>query len=116
VTDLFRFTDEMSEVTGFGGIYESYCRAGICTGAEWCAQHPNADLRDIGTARELTLTIFHTILVCNDGSVGMLGEELTLPQTQLIADHVLYIAAHGWNDYEQKMARMDARERKGVRT
>lgn len=109
MTTTFRFTDDMTEVTGAGGIYESHCRAGICTGAEWLAQHPNADLSDISVARELTLTIFHTFLVCDDGSVSLLGKELTLPQIQLIADHVLYIAMHGWKSYERKMARMDAR-------
>src|SRR5512141_2038805 len=114
MTDTFRFSDDMHEVTGFGGLYESQCRAGICTGAEWCAQHPNADLSDISVARELTLTIFHTILMCDDGSVTLLGQELTLPQIQLIADHVLYIAAHGWKNYEQRMARTDATANNGV--
>lgn len=114
MTDTFGFTDDMAEVTGLGGLYESHCRAGICTGAEWCAQHPNADLSDVRVARELTLTIFHTILVCDDGSLSLLGKELSLAQIQLIADHVLFIAVHGWKNYERRMARTDATARNGV--
>ena len=39
------WTDDMGEISGFGGGYEAVCRAMVLAGIEWIDKHPDADLK-----------------------------------------------------------------------
>lgn len=36
------WTDDMGEISGFGGGYEAVCRALVLAGIQWCDEHPDA--------------------------------------------------------------------------
>jgi hypothetical protein len=38
-----QFTDDMREISGFGGGYEQQCRAMVLAGLDWLDAHPDAD-------------------------------------------------------------------------
>ncbi|KKM61294.1 hypothetical protein LCGC14_1533190 [marine sediment metagenome] len=39
------WTDDMGEISGFGGSYEESCRAMVLAGIEWLEEHPDASVR-----------------------------------------------------------------------
>ena len=40
---MYQFTDDMAEISGFGGGYENTCRRMILAGLKWFDAHPGAD-------------------------------------------------------------------------
>jgi hypothetical protein len=38
----YEFTDDMRQISGFGGAYERRCRAMVQAGLEWYAENPDA--------------------------------------------------------------------------
>ena len=110
------FSEDMNEVSGFGGFYERCCRVGVCAGADWYANHPNArpafdGLPDFiallvpanDEARLLQAAIDTAMVTRDDGTKVPLGEELTALQFYTIVQHANYIAEHGWNKYVEFM-------------
>lgn len=47
MTDVpgFEWTDDMAEISGFGGGYELCCRRMISMGCAWWSEHPDANPR-----------------------------------------------------------------------
>ena len=39
----YNYTDDMDEISGFGGGYESTCRAMVIAGLNWWDENPQAD-------------------------------------------------------------------------
>lgn len=115
-TQRLEFTEDMNEVSGFGGFYERCCRAGVCAGAEWLAAHPKARpvfesvpnviglmIPADDDARSLQRAIDAALVTRDDGTKVPLGEELTAIQFYTIVNHATYIAEHGWNRYVDYM-------------
>jgi hypothetical protein len=115
--NTFCFTETMNEVSGFGGFYERCCRAGVCAGAQWCAQHPGiaptfSELQGVfglvsaedSSARSLQSAILAASVPRDDGVKSTLGEEVTGAQMHAIVHHVMYIACHGWKRYVEQMS------------
>lgn len=116
-TRRLEFTEDMNEVSGFGGFYERCCRAGVCAGAAWFAGHPNArpvfnGLPDMigllvpanDDARSLQSAIDTALVTRDDGTKVPLGEELTALQFYTVINHTTYIAERGWNSYVDFMS------------
>lgn len=111
-TPRLEFTEDMNEVSGFGGFYERCCRAGVCAGAAWALEHRHARpvfevIPDIlglivpgnDEARSLQRAVDTALVTRDDGTKVPLGEELTALQFHAIVEHVLFIAAQGWKAY-----------------
>lgn len=112
----FHFTEDMNEVSGFGGFYERCCRAGVCAGAEWVLAHPTAKPRFEGMqgvfglltpkndeARDLQRAIDEALVTRDDGTKVPLADELTGAQFHAIVQHVFLITVYGWNKYVEHM-------------
>lgn len=115
-TPRLEFTEDMNEVSGFGGFYERCCRAGVCAGAAWVLTHRRArpvfdGVPDVlglivpsnDEARELQGAIDTALVTRDDGTKVPLGEELTALQFYAIVHHVFFIAANGWRKYVDYM-------------
>lgn len=98
----FVFTDEMSEISGFGldTGYEKACRAMVVAGIEWLTAHPDADpkfhgfkgvygyiVEDNDDAKALTQAV---LKACPDCSGAMM---------QAVINHVFYARKNGVEAY-----------------
>jgi len=114
----YDFTEDMDEISGFGGPYEDCCRLGLKLGCEWLDEHPNANL-ELKTFQEIfgicePNTSDAKALsdhVCQ-GVERILGEEwgLSGAMHQAIMMALLYIKGNGWEAY--KLAMTEAKAKK----
>ena len=103
------FTEEMREISGFGGSYESACREMLVAGLEWLDAHPDADPKF--TAYE---NIYGVISENNDDAkslsdavVAPTKNECTGAMHQAVISHVMWIKQHSWDEYVAEMTKED---------
>lgn len=98
--NLYEFTDDMQELSGFGGGYEAGCRKMVVAGLRWWDAHPDADPKFVGwkgifgvlaennaDAEALTKVITDA----EDGCTGAMH--------QAAIGHILWIRRHSWLAY-----------------
>lgn len=108
------WTDDMGEISGFGGGYEACCRAMVFAGMDWCDAHPDADPKfhgwkniygiieeDNEDAKALTAAVL---------APGEAGGGATGAMHQAAISHVLYYRAHGWDKYASELRAREQRE------
>ena len=108
----YQFTEDMDEISGFGGGYEQTCRNMLATGCEWFDAHPDANPRfkgfkevyglcveDNDDAKALSQAIF-------DGS----GDDCTGAMHQAVVSACLYIRKQGWEKYQKAMSKRISKE------
>lgn len=113
----FEFSEDMDPISGLGGVYERACRAAVCAGAKWFAEHPHAHPAldgDMGRGEliegvntegcALLAAIRATLVTMDDGSKITLGEFMTPAMYYVVLYHVTWIGAFGWNWYVAKMS------------
>lgn len=113
----FEFTEQMNEVSGFGGSYERACRAAVCVGADWLANHLHAHPEfgavpnTFGRVQPLNIDA-HGLLnaldeadfVRDDGVHVPLSDQMTGAMTHAAIHHLLFIRKRGWRRYVEKMS------------
>lgn len=98
----YQFTDEMSEISGFGGSYEAECRAAIVRGLEWFDANPDADPKFHGFK-----DVYGIIMEDNDAAkelsaaIAPKGSDMTGAMHQAAVEHCMYIRKNGWEKYVQ---------------
>jgi len=107
----YEFTDDMVEISGFGGAYEDTCRAMVRAGCEWWDAHPGADPQFHGF-RGLYGLLMEDNQDAQDLSAAMLAaanHDATGAMHQATAGHVLHIHRVGWAQYveESRQRRRD---------
>jgi hypothetical protein len=95
------FTDDMREISGFGGTYEDACRAMVVAGLNWLDEHPEAT----PTFKGFT-GVFGLCEHANDDGerlsdamVAPTGGDCTGAMHEVTVRHVLQIRATGWDEY-----------------
>lgn len=96
------YRDDDPEISGFGGGYESACRAMVAAGMEWFDANPAADPKfhgfkgvyglideDNADAEALSAAV----------AAGCPGGGCTGAMHQATISHVLYARKHGWDKY-----------------
>ena len=104
------WTDEMGEISGFGGDYEAACRNMVRAGVKWFDEHPESEpqfhgyknitgiiVDDNDDARSLSVAI---VDACHDCSGAM---------HQAAVSHVLAIKRLGWEKYSEEMKQREAK-------
>ena len=99
----YEFTDDMAEISGFGGGYEDCCRAMVVAGLEWLDEHPTAEPKyhgwkgvygvideDNEDAKQLTKAVLDAAEK-RGGSTGAMH--------QATIGHILWIRKNGWENY-----------------
>jgi hypothetical protein len=106
------WTEDMGEISGFGGTYEAGCRAMVFAGMKWCDEHPDADPQFRGfkgvygvisdendDAKALTKAVIDAPITV-DGKETTVGEYgATGAMHQAAISHVMFYRAHGWDEY-----------------
>lgn len=103
---MYEFTEEMNEISGFGGGYEQACRDMLKAGLEWFDEHPDADpqfhgykdvygliLEDNKDAKKLSKAVTETV------------EDCTGAMHQAVITAILWIKAHSWEEYVVNMSK-----------
>ena len=98
------FTEEMNEISGFGGGYETGCRDMVVAGLEWLDNNPKANptfdqyknIYGLTTNENKDMEKMQDVMlkVC-DGCSGAMMQATT--------NHVLHIKKVGWDKYIKEM-------------
>jgi hypothetical protein len=95
------YTDDMGEISGFGGGYEATCRAMVLAGLEWFDAHPNAEPKFHGYKG-----IYGIISEDNEDAkalteavVAAAKGDCTGAMHQATIGHVLWIRSNSWDEY-----------------
>ena len=106
----YQYTEDMAQLSGFGGGYEEACRKMVVAGLEWLDANPKADPKfhgyknvyglideDNEDAKALSQSV---ISACDDCTAAM---------HQAAIGHILWIRKNGWERYCN-----ESRERKAA--
>src|SRR5262245_51897809 len=95
------WTDDMGEISGFGGGYESCCRAMVFAGMKWLDEHRDATPRFHGSSQ-----IYGVILEDNDDAKALTKAifdaaegEATGAMHHAAVLHCLAYKRLGWDEY-----------------
>lgn len=103
---MYEFTEQMGEISGFGGGYEGTCRKMLRVGLEWFDQNPDAKPEYIGYKN-----IYGIISEDNDDAkaltkviVDASGGDCTGAMHQAVIGSILWIHKNGWEKYVEEMS------------
>ena len=106
-----QYTDDMDEISGFGGGYEAACRAMVLAGLDWLDAHPDADPKFHGLEG-----IYGIIQEDNadakalsDAVVAASSGDCTAAMHQAAIGHIFWIRNNGWEKYAEE-SRTQAKE------
>lgn len=111
------WSEDMGEISDFGGGYEAVCRALVLAGIEWIDQNPTADPQFRGFSNvfgfvtetnadaenlEKAMTAAPVFL---DGKIiqGHAGDDMTGAMYHTAVQHVLAYKSLGWEDYQKQL-------------
>lgn len=99
------WTDDMGEISGFGGGYENVCRAMVLAGIQWIDEHPDADPKFHGYNG-----IYGIITEDNDDAkaltaavVAAANGDCTGAMHQASVGHVMAYKRLGWDEYSKQL-------------
>lgn len=99
-----QFTDDMAEISGFGGGYEDACRKMVLAGVTWLKANPGADPKFSGMKGVYGL-IDENNKDAKDLSAAVLkaAEGCSGAMHQAAISHIMRIKAVGWETYAADM-------------
>lgn len=101
-TKKYVFTDDMAEISGFGGSYEKACRDMIVAGLEWFDEHPTAEPKFHGFK-----DVYGIMAEDNEDAkalseaVTAVSDDVTGAMHQASIQHIMYIRKNGWEKYSR---------------
>jgi hypothetical protein len=114
-----QYTDDMREISGFGGGYEAACRAMVLAGLAWFDAHPDADphfkgmsnifgliLEDNDQAKALTEAVLNAPVIADDGRHTLARHEATGAMHHAAINHIFAARRLGWDRYCAEMRRL----------
>lgn len=104
----YEFTEEMGEISGFGGGYEATCRAMLKAGAEfWDAQPEGFDPKYQGMKNVYGLMLDHNedAKKLDAAILAASGGGATGAMHHAVVSHLLFIRKNGWEAYRADMSK-----------
>ena len=101
---MYEFTDEMNEISGFGGSYEQACRDMLKSGLIWLDEHPNANPMFSGYTgvyglvkedNEDAKALSKATTDCVDDCTGAMHHA--------VVSTILWIKTNSWDEYVKRM-------------
>lgn len=104
----YEWTNDMGEISGFGGSYEADCRAMVIAGAKWLEawleknslREKNSLLDELRFRTEAAEALSKVIGEAVDGPTGAMHHAVVF--------QCLFIARHGWDGYVEERRRASA--------
>lgn len=102
----YRHTDDMGEISGFGGDYEKCCQDMLEAGCKWLDGRPDADLK--GHDYKNIFGIFtpdsDDAKALEKAVVGAAeGYGATGAMHHAVMSRLLFIAKNGWSEYARQL-------------
>ncbi len=122
----YEWTDDMREISGFGGGYELVCRAMVSAGAKWLDDNPARQPKFHGyknitgiieednyDAKALTEAVLNAdVPVGFNGTPQKAREGCTGAMHQFTISHALHAHSVGWPEYQRIMRESRTEEEK----
>lgn len=107
----YQYTDDMREISGFGGGYEQACRNMVIAGMEWYDRNPQA-LVDYKEYKNVYGVIFDESEDCKNLEKAMLAVNNGCSGAQLQASlgHCINAKKMGWEAYQEYMRKLKREE------
>lgn len=110
---LREWSEEMGEISGFGGGYEAVCRAMVLAGIRWVDEHPNDDplvksfkgvfgvaVSENDPAKMLEAAMMNAPVVLGGKVIrARAGDDCTGAMHHAAMGHVLAYRRLGWDEY-----------------
>lgn len=104
------WSEEMGEISGFGGGYEATCRAMVLAGIQWIDANPNADPHYQGFKN-----VFGIAIDTNDDARALdkvlldaAKGDCTGAMHHAAVGHVLAYKCFGWDEYRRQLISREA--------
>lgn len=111
------WTDDMGEISGFGGGYEAVCRAMVLAGIHWVDEHPDAVLTYEGSpqifgvivetsadAKALEAAMMDApVLVAGEQIQAHVKDDCTGAMHHAAVNHVMAYKRLGWDEYARQL-------------
>lgn len=103
---MYEFTEEMGEISGFGGGYEQTCRNMLKAGLEWLDENPQVNPEFHGYEN-----VYGIIIEDNDDAKALSkavvdgSEDCTGAMHQAVISSILWIRKNGWEKYIEVMSK-----------
>lgn len=100
----YKHTEDMGEISGFGGDYEAACQQMLHQGVVWLNEHPEAKESLEGR----TLNGIYGLFISNNDVTQELEDAVckdipgggpTGAMVQAVMTRLFYISARGWEEY-----------------
>lgn len=110
------WTDDMGEISGFGGGYEDACRAMLLAGLDWLDENPEVNPQHHGFKGVYGLTVSDNI----DGEnlekamAAASAEGCTGAMMQACLSHVYWVQAHSWDEYCAELRKAEKKRQSEV--
>ena len=114
------WSEDMGEISGFGGGYERGCRAMVMAGMAWLDEHPDADPHFSGfknvygliteantDAKALTEAIMNARVRLDDGRDIRAGDDATGAMHHAAISHCFAYKRLGWEEYRRQLQERD---------
>lgn len=120
------WSEDMGEISGFGGSYEAGCRAAVLAGIDWIDEHPECVLRLSGyegvyglvneetkDTKKLWEAMAAAKVTMDDGKESTVGAEATGAIHHATMMHCLAYKELGWEEYCRQMREREPDEEAG---
>lgn len=105
-----KYTEEMREISGFGGGYEETCRNMVLAALDWLDENPEADLsyKTFKQVYGLTTDESDDMKTMQGVMVKAANNDCTGAMMQATCAHVMFIRKEGWEKYVEEMSKEDS--------
>jgi hypothetical protein len=118
------WTEDMGEISGFGGGYEAVCRAMVLAGIRWVDEHPEADphfhgyqgiygvlTEDNDDAKAMVAAMMDAPVLFDGQEIQKrAGDDCTGAMHQASCSHVMAYKRLGWDEYCRQLREREKAE------
>lgn len=108
----YKYTDDMREISGFGGAYEEACRQMVIAGMQWFDLNPKASVsfKEYENVTGLTFDETDDCKALQKHMNAAIGDSASGAMMHYCLSHVLGAQKIGWEEYQRKLRALKAKE------
>lgn len=109
MTNIYRHTDDMGEISGFGGEYEKCCQDMLEAGVNWLISKTNPDFQVLESHRIYGIVKLEgaDAQELDDVVLKASGGEATGAMHHTVMSRLAYIAKNGWDRYCEELRKSE---------
>ena len=101
----YKYTENMDEISGFGGGYEDACRNMVIAGIQWCDKNIKAEInfKEYKNIYGLTFDESNDCKKMQKIMLKAANNDCTGAMMQAALSHIMFIRKNGWDKYVLEM-------------